>query len=79
LNAGQKQKVLAAAQAAAAYNNDNRVKEEAQLVEFFKKEGLQVTTPDVEAFRKSVQATYQNSDYAKVWPKGLLDRINATK
>jgi TRAP-type C4-dicarboxylate transport system substrate-binding protein len=75
----QKQKVSAAAQAAAAFNNDNRVKEEAQLVEFFKKEGLKVTTPDVEAFRKSVQTTYQNSDYAKVWPKGLLDRINATK
>jgi TRAP-type transport system periplasmic protein len=26
-----------------------------------------------------VQTAYQNSDYAKVWPKGLLDRINATK
>ena len=79
LTAAQKQKVTAAAQAAAAYNNDNRIKEESQLVEFFKKEGLTVTTPDVEAFRKSVQASYQNSDYAKVWPKGLLDRINATK
>jgi tripartite ATP-independent transporter DctP family solute receptor len=79
LNASQKQKVMAAAQAAAVYNNDNRIKEEAHLVEFFKKEGLQVTTPDVDAFRKSVQATYQQSDYAKVWPKGLLDRINATK
>jgi TRAP-type C4-dicarboxylate transport system substrate-binding protein len=73
------QKVLAAAQAAAQFNNDNRIKEEGQLVEFFKKEGLQVSTPDVEAFRKSVQAAYQKSDYAKEWPKGLLDRINATK
>nr|WP_315241440.1 sialic acid TRAP transporter substrate-binding protein SiaP [uncultured Albidiferax sp.] len=79
LTAAQKQKVTAAAQAAAIYNNENRIKEEGQLVEFFKKEGLQVNTPDVEAFRKSVQATYQASDYAKVWPKGLLDRINATK
>ncbi len=79
LSQAQKQKVSAAAQAAAAYNNENRIKEESQLVEFFKKEGLQVTTPDVEAFRKSVQATYQNSDYAKVWPKGLLDSINATR
>ncbi len=79
LNATQKQKVTAAAQAAAAYNNENRIKEESQLVEFFKKEGLQVTTPDLEAFRKAVQTTYQNSDYAKVWPKGLLERINATK
>ncbi|WP_294768046.1 sialic acid TRAP transporter substrate-binding protein SiaP [uncultured Rhodoferax sp.] len=79
LTAAQKQKVTAAAQAAAAYNNENRLKEEAQLVEFFKKEGLQVSTPDVNAFRSTVQAAYQSSDYAKVWPKGLLDRINATK
>ena len=38
-----------------------------------------MTTPDVDAFRKSVQAAYLNSEYAKVWPKGLLERINATK
>ena len=79
LSAPQKQKVTAAAQAAAAFNNENRIKEEAQLVEFFKKEGLQVTTPDVDAFRKAVQTTYQNSDYAKVWPRGIVERINATK
>jgi hypothetical protein len=36
-----------------------------------------VTTPDVDAFRKQVQAAYANSDIAKVWPKGLLERINA--
>ncbi len=70
---------MAAAQAAATYNNDNTVQEEAQLVDFFKKEGLQVSTPDVAAFRKTVQATYQESDYAKVWPAGLVDRINATR
>jgi tripartite ATP-independent transporter DctP family solute receptor len=79
MSAAQKQKVNAATQAAIAFNNENRIKEEAQLVDFFKKEGLQVTTPDVEAFRKTVQAAYQNSDYAKVWPKGLVDRINAVK
>lgn len=79
MSAVHKQKVKAAAAAASSYNNENRIKEEGQLVEFFRKEGLQVTTPDVEAFRKSVQATYQNSDYAKVWSKGLLERINATK
>lgn len=78
LNATQKQKLRAAAQAAATYNNDNTAQEEAQLVDFFKKQGLQVTTPDVAAFRKAVQGTYQTSDYAKTWPAGLVDRINAT-
>ena len=79
MSAAQRQKVKAAADAATAYNNDNRMKEEGQLVDFFKQQGLQVTTPDVEAFRKAVQTAYFNSDYAKVWPKGLLERINATK
>ena len=79
MNATQKQKVKAAADAAAAYNNENRIKEEAQIVDFFKQQGLQVTTPDVDAFRKTVQAAYLNSDYAKVWPKGILERINAVK
>jgi tripartite ATP-independent transporter DctP family solute receptor len=79
LNAAQKQKVKAAAQAAATYNNENRIKEEAQIVDFFKQQGLQVTSPDVEAFRKAVQAAYASSDMAKAWPKGLLERINATK
>ncbi len=79
MNFAQKRKVAAAAQAAIAFNNENRIKEEAQLVDFFRKEGLQVTTPDVDAFRRTVQAAYQNSDYAKVWPKGLVERINAVK
>ncbi len=79
MNAAQKQKVTAAAQAAATYNNENRIKEESQIVDFFKQQGLQVTTPDLEAFRKTVQTAYQNSEYAKVWPKGLVDRINNTK
>jgi len=79
LTPAQKQNVKAAAQAAAQYNNENRIKEEGQIVDFFKQQGLQVTTPDLEAFRKSVQDTYAKSDYAKVWPAGLLDRINNTR
>lgn len=79
LTPAQRQKVQAAAQAAAAFNNENRIKEEGQLVDFFKQQGLTVTIPDVDAFRKTVQQAYLNSDYAKVWPKGLLERINNTR
>jgi tripartite ATP-independent transporter DctP family solute receptor len=75
----QQGKVKAAADAAAAFNNDNRLKEEAQIVDFFKQQGLTVTAPDVEAFRKTVQAAYATSDMAKAWPAGMLDRINNTK
>ena len=79
LTPAQQQSLKAAAQAAAQYNNDNRLKEEAQIIDFFRQQGLQVTTPDQDAFRKAVQAAYAQSDYAKVWPKGLLERINATR
>jgi TRAP-type transport system periplasmic protein len=74
----QRTKVQAAAESAAAFNNENRLKEEAQIVDFFKQQGLTVTTPDVAAFRKAVQAAYASSEMAKSWPKGLLERINAT-
>ncbi len=79
MNFAQKRKVAEAAQAAITFNNENRIKEEAQLVDFFRKEGLQVSTPDVDAFRRTVQAAYQNFEYARVWPKGLVERINAVK
>ncbi len=79
LTPAQKQKLKAAALEATQFNNQNRIKEEAEIVDFFKAQGLQVSTPDVDAFRKSVQAAYGASDMAKTWPKGLLDRINATK
>lgn len=75
----QRQTVTAAARAATLYNNDNRIKEEAQIVDFFRAQGLQVTTPDLDAFRRAVQQAYANSDYARVWPPGLLERINNTK
>jgi len=78
LSAAQRPKVLAAAQAAAAYNNDNRVREESQLLDFFRQQGLHISTPDVAAFRAAVQTAYQNSEYAQTWPAGMLARVNAT-
>jgi tripartite ATP-independent transporter DctP family solute receptor len=79
MSAAQKQKVKAAAGDAARFNDDNRIKEEGQLVEFFKSQGLAATIPDVDAFRKAVQDAYMRSDYAKTWPPGLLERINNTR
>lgn len=75
----QKAKVKTAAVEAARFNDQNRIREEGQLVEFFKQQGLTVTVPDVDAFRKAVQQAYMKSDYAKAWPAGLLERINNTR
>lgn len=79
LNDEQKQVFKEAAEVARYFNDNNRMRDEAQLVKFFEAQGLVVTEPDREAFRKHVQACYLQSDYAKSWPQGLLERINAVQ
>ncbi len=57
----------------------NAAKYDAQAtdaIEFFKKEGKQVYTPDQDAFRKFAQKKYLDK-YGKDWPKGALEKINA--
>lgn len=56
-----------------------QLKLEGELEAFFKEKGLKVYTPDVEAFRKKVQADYLASKFAKDWPAGMIDKINAVK
>lgn len=56
-----------------------QLKLEAELETFFKEKGLKVYSPDVEAFRKKVQADYLVSKFAKDWPAGMIEKINAIK
>ena len=50
--------------------------QEAELVDFFKGEGLQVYEPDKDAFRNHVLDAYKASKYSADWPEGLLEKIN---
>jgi tripartite ATP-independent transporter DctP family solute receptor len=67
----------AAADKAIDWSTQEHLKKEGELVEFFKSQGLDVYTPDVAAFRTYAQQKYLESDLAKNWPKGMLDKINA--
>ncbi len=53
--------------------------QEALLEDFFRKEGLQVYTPNVDAFRKRAQEMYLASDFSKEWPEGVVERVNAIR
>ncbi|MFQ5972373.1 MAG: sialic acid TRAP transporter substrate-binding protein SiaP [Alphaproteobacteria bacterium] len=79
LDPAQQELVAAAAQHAAAFNNENRIRDEANLLSFFKEQGLTVTTPDVDAFREHVQQEYLASEFSATWPEGLIERINAVQ
>ena len=75
-----KQKTFqAAVDKALAWSTKEHLKREAELVEEFKKQGLEVYTPDVNAFRAHAQKVYLGSDEAKSWALGILDKIAAVK
>jgi TRAP-type transport system periplasmic protein len=54
-----------------------QLKLEAELEAFMKERGLKVYEPDLAAFRTKVQKDYLGSKFAKDWPAGMVDKINA--
>jgi len=69
----------AAVDKAIGWSAAEHLKREAELADGFKKQGLDVYAPDVNAFRTYAQKVYLASDDAKAWPAGMLDKINALK
>jgi TRAP-type C4-dicarboxylate transport system substrate-binding protein len=75
-----KQKAFqAAADKAIGWSAAEHRKREAELAESFRKQGLEVYVPDVNAFRAHAQKVYMASDEARDWPKGMLEKINALR
>lgn len=75
-----KQKAFqAAADKAIAWSAAEHTKREAELADTFRKAGLDVYAPNINAFREHAQKMYLASDDAKNWPAGMLDKINALK
>jgi TRAP-type transport system periplasmic protein len=75
MSADQQRRVQAAATKAEDETTALALKEERELVDFFKQQGLDVYTPDVAAFRTHVLDVYAKSKYAKDWVPGLFERI----
>jgi TRAP-type transport system periplasmic protein len=73
----QQEAFQAAADKAIDWSTEQHLQREEELVSFFKEQGLDIYTPDVDAFREYAQQKYLESDLAKDWPEGMLDKINA--
>ena len=77
---GSKQKAFqAAVDKAVAWSTSEHLKRETELANTFKQGGLDVYVPDIAAFRTHAQKVYLDSDEAKAWPKGMLEKVNAMK
>ena len=73
----QQQRMRAAAEKAFAWSTAEYLKQEQELIGFFKAEGLDIYTPDVKAFQAYAQKQYLQSPLSKSWPPGMLEKINA--
>ena len=76
---GRQKTFQTAADKAIAWSAAEHLKREAELTDGFRKQGLEVYAPDVNAFRAHAQKVYLASDEAKEWPKGVLEKIAALK
>ena len=79
MGAARQKSFQAAVDKALAWSTAEHQKREVELADGFKKQGLDVYAPDVNAFRAHAQKVYLASDEAKDWPKGMLEKINALK
>ena len=73
----QQASIQAAATEAINFSQDAHLAREGELVDKFKAGGLNIYEPDVAAFRAHVQEQYLNSELAKDWPAGIIEKINA--
>ena len=67
----------AAADEAMAWSAAEHQRREEELAEFVRSEGLEVYTPNIDAFREYAQQRYLESPLSADWPEGVLERINA--
>jgi TRAP-type C4-dicarboxylate transport system substrate-binding protein len=77
MNAARQRSFQAAADKAIAWSTAEHQKREAELADTFRKQGLDVYVPNLNAFRDHAQKVYLASEEAKSWPAGMLDKINA--
>src|SRR5690606_7666839 len=77
MSAEQQAAFQAAATAAIDFSQQAHLNREAELVTQFKEAGLDIYEPDVAAFREHAQKMYLESDLAKDWPEGIVEKINA--
>lgn len=73
----QQDAVQKAAVDAAESGRQKQLQKEEELVSFLKEKGLAIYEPDLKAFREHVQGQYVGSEFAKSWPDGVLEKINA--
>ncbi len=76
----EQQEIVATAARETMEEQDSfRLDQEKKDLEYLREYGLKISEPDVEPFRASVKAAFEEAGLAATWPDGLADRIAAVK
>ncbi|MGD9927804.1 MAG: sialic acid TRAP transporter substrate-binding protein SiaP [Sphaerochaeta sp.] len=73
----QKGWVMEGIKAGIEYCDTTNIKAEAELIEFFKSEGLSIYYADLDAFAEHVLAQYLDSPYSDTWDMEMFEKIQA--
>jgi tripartite ATP-independent transporter DctP family solute receptor len=73
----QKGWVMDGVKAGIEYCDAKNLEAEAELIEFFKSEGMSIYEADLDAFSSHVLGLYLDSDYAKTWDMDLFNTVQA--
>lgn len=73
----QKGWVMEGVKAGIEFCDTTNLKAEAELVEFFKSEGLSIYQADLDAFAEHVLAQYLDSPYSDTWDMEMFEKIQA--
>lgn len=77
LSDDEKAVVQEAAQVASLFATNTRERLDAKALDRLRELGLEVTTPDVDAFRAHMTEKYLSSKFAEAWPEGLWQEIES--
>ncbi len=75
----QQQDFQAKTEKTMGWSTAKHLEEEKTMIDYFRSQGLEVYSPNVDAFREAAQKKYLASSLAKDWPAGMLERINAVR
>lgn len=75
LNDEQQDVVQEGARVASEFSTNNRLRAEAGALQELEAVGLEITTPDIEAFRAHAEQRYLGSEFADAWPDGLYETL----
>ena len=77
LSEAQQQIILEGVEEGRKYCDETNLQKEAELVDFFKEQGLSIYEADIPAFQEHVLGEYLNSDFSADWDMDVYDEIVA--